>query len=161
MDKYTIFTNNSIVAEFLKDKGLPIDTKWVAAPAIEVLAAAKSAAHQGSIVVSNPLAGVRFATHPLFSQSTLPPTPGRGSNATQKIASINPYLSLLVSPTLDTVDFSSVRRVDEALNLYKKNARLRFLAHNDDAIKAFQTADLQILVAIMTQLAEATAPKPD
>ena len=154
MDNYTLFTNNSIVAEFFENKGLPIETKWIAAPAIEVLSAAKSAARQGAVVLSNPLAGVRSAQPPLFSQSNLPPTPGRGS--TQKISSINPYLTVLASPKMETVDFNSVQRLDEALGLYKKNARLRFLAHNDDAIKAFQTSDLEMIVATLTHLANIT-----
>ncbi|MCL2216491.1 MAG: hypothetical protein FWB91_05655 [Defluviitaleaceae bacterium] len=153
MDKYTVFTNNSIVVEFLENKGLPMEIKWVAASAVEVLSAAKTAARQGAIVLSNPLAGVRSAS-PLFSPSNLPPTPGRG--AAQKISSINPYLTILVSPVMETVDFSSVQRIDEALGLYKKNARLRFLAHNDDAIKAFQTSDLEIIIATLAHLANIT-----
>jgi len=155
MDNYTIFTNNSIVAEFLEQKGLPIEVKWVAAPAIEVLSAAKSVARQGCVVISNPLAGVRNAAPPMFSAPITPPSPGR----TGKIASINPYLSVLVSPKLDTVDFNSVKRVDEAMTVYKKNARLRFLSHTDEAIKLFQTADLEIIVATLAHLANLTKQK--
>jgi len=33
---------------------------------------------------------------------------------------------------------------------------LRFLANNDDAIKAFQTADLEIIVATLAHLANIT-----
>ncbi|MCL2841116.1 MAG: hypothetical protein FWE05_10140 [Defluviitaleaceae bacterium] len=153
MDNYIVYTNNSIVAEFLNHKGLPIEVKWVASSATEVLSAAKSAIRQGAIVISNPLAGVRNAESPVFSSPLTPPPPNR--NIPQSVSSINPYLSILVSPQLDTVDFSSVKRIDDAMTIYKKNARLRFLAHNDDVIKAFQTSDLEIIVATLAHLAQA------
>jgi hypothetical protein len=106
---------------------------------MEVLAAAKSAARLGAVVISNPMAGVRTTT-PLFGSS------GFEKQSTPGIKSINPYLSVLASEGHGTVDFISVKTIDEALSLYKKNARLRFAAHNDDMIKAFQAADLEMLL---------------
>ena len=155
MDKFTIFTNNSVVVDFFDQRAIPIDIKWVSAPAIEVLAAAKSAASLGAIILSNPMAGVR-TSQPLFGPSGFERPAslgGRNPNSgSPAIRSINPYLSVLATPPQGTVDFLSVKNIDEALNLYKKNARLRFLAHNDDTIKAFQASDLEILVATMTAL---------
>lgn len=153
MKNYTVFTNNSVVAEFFELKDFPIEVKWLAAPAMEVLAAAKSAAHLGAVILSNPLAGVR-TSQPLFGISTFekPPSVGGRDSSSPKTRSINPYLSVLAGPTCGTVDFVSVKNTDEALTLYKKNARLRFITHNDDTIKAFQAVDLEMLLNTMTEL---------
>jgi len=153
MEKYTLFTNNTLAAEFFANKDLPLEVRWVAAPAIDVLSAAKSAARQGGIVLSNPLSGVR-STQPLFPGiPTLPGRPPTPRSSGPNVSSINPYLSVLVSPHLETVDFGSVQRLDEAMSLYKKNARLRFQAHNDEAIKNYQKMDMEIVVATLTHLA--------
>lgn len=150
--EYTIFTNNSFVAEFFEHKSFPVEIKWVAAPAMEVLAAAKSAAHLGAVILSNPMAGVRTSQQ-LFGPSGFEKPPSLGArSAPPKIRSINPYLSVLASPARGTVDFVSVKNIDEALTLYKKNARLRFLSHNDDTIKAFQATDLEMLISTITAL---------
>ena len=147
-----MFTNNSLVADFFEQrKEGPIVIKWVAAPAIDVLVAAKSAAKNGAIILSNPMQGVR-TTQPLFGPSSFDKPPTSGSRATPSIRSINPYLSVLAAPAQGMVDFISVKNVDEALALYKKNARLRFVAHGDDTIKAFQAADMEMLLATMTAL---------
>jgi len=151
MDNFTLFTNNSIVAEFFTNKEMPIEVKWIAAPTMEVLIAAKNAAKQGAVILSNPLQGVR-TSQPIFSPSAKPPPPGRQAS---NISSINPYLTVLTSPPGDTVDFGSVKRIDEALSLYKKNARLRFLSHNDEAIKTFQAVDLEITLATIAHFANA------
>jgi hypothetical protein len=150
MDSLTVFTNNSVVAEFIEHKGLVIDVKWIAAPAMDVLAAAKTAAQLGAVVLSNPMSGVRTAQS-LFGSSSFekPPSVGARSLTPPKIRSINPYLSVLAAPSRGTVDFVSVKNVDEALTLYKKNARLRFIAHNDDTIKAFQAVDLESFIHTM------------
>jgi hypothetical protein len=154
MTKYTVYTNNSVVAEFFEQKNLPVEVKWVAAPAMDVLAAAKSAAHLGAVVLSNPMSGVRTA-QPLFGASSFekPPSLNRASSSVApKIRSINPYLSVLTGESRGTVDFVSVKNIDEALTIYKKNARLRFAAHNDDTIKAFQAVDLEMLLNTLTVL---------
>ncbi|MCL1862552.1 MAG: hypothetical protein FWF78_03185 [Defluviitaleaceae bacterium] len=154
MDKFTVFTNNSIVADFFQERaGGPIEIKWVAAPAIDVLSAAKTAAHQGAVILSNPMQGVR-TSQPLFGPSsfdrnTPPPPAGRSAPS---VRSINPYLSVLAGPAQGMVDFVSVKNIDEALTLYKKNARLRFVSHGDDTIKAFQAADMEMLFATITAI---------
>ena len=150
MEKFTIVTNNSIVLEFYNKKELPVEIKWVATPATDVVSVARSAVHQGAVMLSNPLTGVRTAQpSSIFSQSNTPPAPGRA--ATSKITSINPYLSILLSPLQDVLDFSSSQRLDEALKLFKRNARLRIMAQSDDAIKAFQTSDLESIAAAVNR----------
>ena len=152
MADYTVFTNNSIVVEFFAQKNLPIEVKWVAAPAIEILAAAKTAAHLGAVILSNPMAGVR-TSQSLFGPSGFErPQPLGVHTSAPKIRSINPYLSVLASKSHGTVDFISVKNIDEALSLYKRNARLRFAGHSDDTIKAFQALDLEILLNTITAL---------
>ncbi|MCL2225944.1 MAG: hypothetical protein FWB96_13330 [Defluviitaleaceae bacterium] len=151
MDDYTVYTNNSVVAEYFAEKELPIEVKWVAAPAMEVLSAAKSAAHLGAVILSNPMSGVR-TSQPLFGPASFERPNSRASSAPPKIRSINPYLSVLAGPSRGTVDFVSVKNIDEALTLYKKNARLRFVGHNDDTIKAFQSLDLETLLATITAI---------
>ncbi|MCL1877873.1 MAG: hypothetical protein FWF80_03375 [Defluviitaleaceae bacterium] len=156
---FIVFTNNSVVADFFENKGLPLEIKWVSAPAIKVLEAAKSAAHLGSIIISNPMSGVR-TTQPLFGPSSFEKPPSAGNRTSTNIRSINPYLSVLTMPGGDTVDFVSVKNIDEALQLYKKNARLRFAAHTDDTIKAFQATDLEMLLATLTTIEKLNDP-PD
>jgi hypothetical protein len=53
---------------------------------------------------------------------------------------------------MDTVDFHSLKRLDEALSLYKKNAKLRFIAHSDDSIQHFQAVDLKIMLHTLSLL---------
>lgn len=159
---FIVFTNNSVVADFFEQKGLPVEIKWVAAPAINVLEAAKSAASLGAVILSNPMVGIR-TTQPLFGPSSFekPPSTVTGGATGQKIRSINPYISVLAAQGGGTVDFVSVKNIDEALTLYKKNARLRFTAHTDDSIKAFQANDLETLLATLTALQEMSNPPPE
>jgi len=146
---YIIFTNNSFVAEFFDEKrDMPGEIKWLNAPAMDVLSAAKSAAHGGTIILSNPMSGVRTG---MMTFDISPAFGGRPA-APPKIRSINPYLSILAEPSRGTVDFASVRNLDEALTIYKKNARLRFISHNEDTVKQFQAADLESLLATMAAL---------
>ncbi|MDR0272132.1 MAG: hypothetical protein LBI27_02290 [Clostridiales bacterium] len=154
MGKYTVYTNNSIVAEFFEQKNFAIEVKWISAPAIEVLSAAKTAAHLGAVILSNPMSGVKTST-PLFGPSGFERTPALSGGGRPKIRSINPYLSVLAGESRDTVDFDSVRNIDEALTLYKQNARLRFIAHSDDTIKAYQATDLEVLISTITALESA------
>jgi len=149
MEKHTIFTNNSIAAELFTGREDFFEVKWIAAPAMDVLAAVKAAARAGGVVLSNPLSGVRTSQQ-LFGTNAFEKSVPGGRSAQPKVRSINPYLSVLLGPSLHgTVDFVSVKNVDEALTVYKKNARLRFAAHNDDAIKAFQAVDLEVLLATL------------
>ena len=150
MDKLTVFTNNGVVVEFFTQKDIQVDIKWIAAPAIEVLAAAKHAARLGSVILSNPMVGLQTAL-PFFGSSGFDKSLSAGSKA-PRIKAINPYLSVLASPPEEMVDFISVKNIDDALALYKKNARLRFIAHNDDAIRKFQTDDIETLLNTLTAM---------
>ena len=142
MDNNTVYTNNSVIIEFFEHKGMTVDTKFFAAPAIEVLTSVKTAVNHGAVLLSNPLAGVRN-TNPVFPSAKFS-TSSRPN--TQKVTAINPYISLLVSQANGTVDFQSARKLEEALTVYKKNARLRFMPHNDEAIKNFQLSDLELIL---------------
>jgi len=152
MSSLDLYTNNSTAAEFFDQQELPIEIKWIGTTTMDVLQAAKNAIRQGGLLLSNPLSGVR-STSQTPSMFSRPPgkAPAINRTAEPKIISINPYLSLLVSsPIKNTVDFTSVKRIDEALALYKKNARLRFLAHTEEAIKNFQTIDLQMMLVALS-----------
>ena len=135
-----IFTNNPIAVTHFKQTGADYDVRWMATPAMEVLAAARTAIHQGSVLCSNPMSGVQTRVSRLADKK-----------ADQPIA-INPYISLAVTPPQDAVDFGSVKRINEALSIYRKNARLRFFAHNDDAVMMFQMADMDVLLSVLAAL---------
>ena len=105
------------------------EVKWQSSPAMEVLVAARAAIRQGASLVSDPLSGVR----------------SQGPNSTPK--AFNPYVSIVVTQPLESVDFQSVKRIDEALAVYRKNAKLRFYPHSDDAILTFQELDMKLLIA--------------
>ena len=109
----------------------------MSASAVEVLVAAKTAAREGAVLLSNPLCGMRTA-RPFVVSDSLPSVP--------KITSINPYLSMLMNFHGDTVDFESIRSISEAIALYKKNARLRLMAHNDNTLQEFQVIDLHMIM---------------
>ena len=152
--KHMIFTNNPILVEYLKgqpDEAFDVndfEIKWVGAPAMDVLTAVRAAIHQGAALVSSPLAGVRMnpprRTDSRTGHRILPPS---------KPVAFNPYLSVAVSAQQESVDFQSVKRIDEALSVYRKNARLRFIAHNDDAVNQFQMADMNMLLSFLSSLA--------
>ena len=198
MNDYIVFTNNSIVAEFFSQKDYPLEIKWIAAPAIQVLTSAKSVARLGAVILSNPMGGVRpanplmpiFESPPFLNKKTKsdkpekfdklekfagPENPDKLSKLDKferldkldkfdksqasappanapRIASLNPYISLLIRRTAETVDFASVKKLDEAINIYKKNTRLRYIAHNEDTIKAYQTVDLEMLAHTLAAL---------
>jgi len=59
---------------------------------------------------------------------------------------------MLVSEPNETVDFLSVKNVDAAISFYKKNARMRFMSHKEDALKSFQISDLEAVAAILASL---------
>lgn len=149
LDNFTVFTNNAVAIEFFEHKEIVVDTKWFASTAIEVLKSVKTAVRNGSVLVGNPLSGVRNAAS-LFSSGTKPPPTGR--TAAPKVSSINPYISLLITKEGSTVDFQSVKKLDEALDIYKKNARLRFVTHNDEAVKNFQILDLEGILLTLSGL---------
>jgi hypothetical protein len=144
---YTAFTNNNVVAEFFKEKPeIGCTVKWVSAPAMEVLTAARVAIRQGALLVSNPLVGINLPVVQAHGKGV------RALSPASKSAVVNPYLTLLTTEPDSTVDFRSLKRVDEALTLYKKNARLRFVAHSDEAVQHFQMIDLKCMLMALSEL---------
>ena len=153
---YMIFTNNPAVVEQLKAQpDGRYDIKWIGSPAMDVLVAARAAVHQGGTLVSNPLTGVRMNNNPFQPQNL------RARNEKQTIGNIsksdkpiafNPYVSVLVASPQGAVDFQSVKRIDEALAVYRKNARMRFIAHSDDMVKRYQGMDVEHLLSVLTAL---------
>ena len=127
---YTIFTNNPIPQSHFAER-MDCEVKWQSSPAMEVLVTARAAIRQGASLVSDPLAGVR---------SLSPNSPPKA---------FNPYVSIIVTKPQEAVDFQSVKRIDEALAVYRKNAKLRFYPHSDEAIQTFQELDMTLLVAAM------------
>ncbi|MCL2187173.1 MAG: hypothetical protein FWC16_02765 [Defluviitaleaceae bacterium] len=143
---YTVYTNNNAVAEFFKQKPeLGCTVKWVSAPAMEVLSAARANIRKGAVLVTNPLIGIN-----------LPAVQAQGKSLRtvpiQKQGVVNPYLTVLTTSPNDTVDFQSVKRIDEALSLYKKNAKLRFISHSDDTVQHFQMYDLRCMMQMLQEL---------
>ena len=137
-----IYTNNSAVAAYFEN--LHPQVKWFNTPAVEVLAGAKSAAQLGCIILSSLTTGINASSRFEFKPSE--------TKTSQKIRTLNPFLSILVSCEQKTVDFDSVKNADEVLATYKRNARLRYLSHNDEEIRLFQAIDLQHLTDTITAL---------
>ena len=154
---YTIFTNNPVLAEFIKQQPEmeSHEVKLMSTPAMDVLLAVKSAIRQGAATVSNPMAGVRMTPPRLVKpQSREKPAGPIGIEkpATGKPVAVNPYVSIAVTTKQEAVDFKSIKAVDEAIELYRKNARLRFIGHSDEAIKSFQIADMEMLASVLSAL---------
>ncbi|MCL2355815.1 MAG: hypothetical protein FWC70_01490 [Defluviitaleaceae bacterium] len=147
---FTIYTNNSVVADFFGEKVAQYELKWVAAPAISVLEAVKGATRHGAIIKSDIMSGTREPQQLFGSSFERIQTP----DSRAPIRSINPYLSVITESGSGLVDFDSVKNIDEALRLYKKNAKLRFAAHNDDAIRRFQTDDMDVILVTLGALAK-------
>ncbi|MCL2500215.1 MAG: hypothetical protein FWE90_07750 [Defluviitaleaceae bacterium] len=144
----TVFTNNNVVADFFKiKKELDCTVKWVNATAMDVVTAARVAVRKGAVLVSNPMIGIDV---PAVQAPGRPRFPSHASKENPTI--FNPYLTLLTTNPNDTVDFQSLKRLDEALSLYKKNAKLRFIAHSDDSIQHFQAIDLKCLLQTLSLL---------
>ena len=137
MGSLVVYTNNGIVVEFFETKDAGVNVKWISAPVTEVLIAAKSAISKGSVLYSSPLAGVK----------TKPKLPFGQKPTGIAISSVNPYLSLLVSPPGKTMDFESARTIDNAIKVHKKSGKLRFISYDEDEIFEFQTTDLETLLA--------------
>ena len=131
-----IYTNNPQALQHF-EKRSDCQVKWQGSSAMEVLETAKAAIKKGAALISDPLVGVRI------------PTPGAKPQA------FNPYVSIVVTPPGESLDFQSVRRIDEALAVYRKNAKLRFYPHSDDAINMFQAIDMDMLAAAVPE------PAPD
>ena len=132
---YVIITNNPMVSNYFTSHPHPkIQVKLQSSPAMEVLVAARATIRQGAALISNPLAGVRMRR--------AEPTP----------EAFNPYVSMVVTAPGGAVDFQSIKRIDEAIAIYRKNARLRFLPHSDEAVMKFQEVDMSLLVSTLASL---------
>ena len=132
---YTVYTNNSALRAHLREfPSQNCKLIWLEAPAVEVLTTVKALIHQGAALGSDPLSGVQVVS-------------------SNKVAS-NPYISVLVTSTskAETVDFNSVKSIDEALTVYRKNAKLRFFPHNDEAVRKFQITDMEMLLYSLSSL---------
>ena len=120
-----LYTNNGAVVEFIKQRNVPIKVHYFTSPALEVLESLKIALNQGATLLSNPMAAGKI---------------------------INPYLTVISSHPKENIDFKSIRQADEAIKIYKKNIKLRYISHSDEDVHRFQTIDLEYTVKILAQL---------
>jgi len=156
---HKIFTNNSVLADYIKQQPemTGYELVWMSAPAMEVLVAVRAAVRQGAVLVSNPLSGVRMSQSRADKKTQ---GPKRGGFTDKPLSfggrpvAFNPYVSVLVTPPQDSVDFQSVKRIDEAVAVYKKNAGLRFSGRSDESIKQFQITDMDALMSVLTEIRE-------
>ena len=113
---------------------------------MDVLNAARVLIRRGAVLSSNPLVGVNVPTKqaaPRNVRTNLLPTK-------PSTAIFNPYLTVITSAPGEALDFQSLKKVDEAIALYTKNAKLRFVAHNDDAIAHFQMIDVRSMLQALS-----------
>jgi len=153
---HRIFTNNPLLAGYFN--GQPEmaahELIFMSTPASELLTAVRTAIREGGVLASNPLSGVRMSQNRVekptghkkggFADKTLP-FGGRP-------VAFNPYVSVLVTPSLGAVDFQSVKRIDEALAVYKKNAGLRFSGRSDESVKQYQMTDMDAMVVALAEI---------
>ena len=142
MEGLTIYTNNGIVVEYFEQIDQKPMVKWVSATVIEVIGAAKSAVGKGSVLFSS-LMDAKLS--PEFSR----PAPVGGQPKIAGKAVMNPYLSLLLGPPGQVMDFESARKLEDALKVYKRKGSQLYLVHSDEDIFKFQTGDLETLLATL------------
>ena len=147
---YTVFTNNNGAIEFFKQRPeLDCTVKWVGAPAMEVLKTARGLVQQGAALASNPLVGIDVPAQKATPRLTNNPA----SLLMRRSVIVNPYLTVITTTQPGgTVDFKSLKKMNEAVTAYKKNAKLRFIAHNDDTIAHFQAVDLREMLQALSVL---------
>ena len=133
MREFIVFSNNPATANFYNHHHMNDNLRWVAANTMEVLSATKAAILKGAVLKSDPLSGFKMQTTIFSAKPTI----------------VNPLLSLAVIQKPGQVDFNSVKTIEAAMTEFKKNARLRFKSHNDDAMNNFQMMDLEILVKVL------------
>ncbi|MCL2361339.1 MAG: hypothetical protein FWC73_05960 [Defluviitaleaceae bacterium] len=139
---YRIFTNNPLLDEHLKKlDDFKHEIVWMRHPASDVLVAVRTAVRKGAALASNLMSGVRSTQNKQLKRSTPP-----GFGLVQKPVAHNPYISVLVTPAKDAMDFQSIKQIEEALTIYRKNAGLRFMAHRDESVLQFQQADMDCLL---------------
>jgi len=143
---HRIFTNNPLLAEHIKQQPELQCHKleWMSTPAIEVLTAAKAAVREGAMLVSNPLSGVRTS----HKQAAKP-------------VAFNPYISVLATTSRGALDFNSVKGIDEALAVYRKNAGLRFSGRSDESVMSFQMADMELMLGVLVEIRGQTSDDSD
>lgn len=149
MDKISIITNNKLVPEFFQGVKDRLDIRFIGAPGMEIIKHARLAVNAGFVLLSNPLSGVRRQSV-LFSPRNTPPASRKPQ---QKVVQLNPYLSIIISGPQEMIDFRSIKELEEARELYNKNAKLRHQAHADESVKAFMQADLEAIRTTMATLA--------
>jgi hypothetical protein len=125
MAAYSIITNNPMVYD--RFRIICPDIIWVNAPVQETLTAARGAIQKGAILLSHPL-----------SDKIKP--------------GLSPYKSIIVSKPQTQVDFQSVRNIEESINVYKKNAKLKYLSFNDKVLNDFQLIDLDLIASALSGL---------
>jgi prephenate dehydrogenase len=123
---FTIITNNPLLYERFKKK-LKDDVVWVNASAQEVLTQVRNAIHKGAVLLSHPLSGSM--------------QPG-----------LSPYKSVLVSKPQPQVDFQSVKYIEEAAGIYRKNAKLKYMSYNDKMLNDFQVIDMDLMASALSGL---------
>jgi len=102
------------------------------APVTQVLNAVKEAVHRGAALLS-----------PLDAAVTR--------------YGLNPYKSVILSDTRGQLDFNSLKQVEEATALYKKNAAVRYRAYNEALLADFQSADAERFESALAGLPKADA----
>ena len=121
MKRIIIFTNNPAAAMKYEMTG---SVKFTGGPVINVLNAARDAVRKGAELISNPLPG--HTRHGL-----------------------SPYRSVAVSQAESHLDFSSLRRIEDAMAAYKKDVGLKYKAYNDAILADFKTEDIELLDAAL------------
>ena len=118
---------------------------WLNGTALEVIASARTAISRGAILLSDPMAAIR-PTISLFP----------GTRSSSSAPDINPFKSLLAVSDEEVkgflLDFNSMTLITEAMRLYKKNARLRYAALDDNASRNFQLMDFESMLKTIADL---------
>jgi len=166
---YTVFTNNPILGGHFKQHpemsgpDSKLEVKFLAIPAMDVLIAARGAVRQGAALISDPQVGIRLSqARPQRPPQGMRPSPvgfvdkkispfSPSFNSGKPVA-FNPYVSVAVTVPQESMDFQSIKKIEEAISLYRKNAKMRIIAHSDEAIQQFQEADMQVIMAVLAAL---------
>ncbi|MCL2372045.1 MAG: hypothetical protein FWC78_01405 [Defluviitaleaceae bacterium] len=146
---YPIYSNNPTLEEILERNRLiqlsddaMVEIVSITSSSMAVLNATKAAVRQGATLLSNPFAGLRTAWLANQILSPAPITPHTIDEAyIAKISAISPFISLLTTPPQEMIDFASIKILDQAIAIYKKKSKLRFIPHSDNLIRDFQATD--------------------
>jgi len=133
--KYIIITNNPYVEshKFEGPLAQQIEVVFKQAAAMGVLIAARTMVAKGGVLKSDPKGGIHL-------EAVRPGAKGKDVNP----FAFNPYISVVVTPQ-DAVDFASVKRLEEAIALFRKYGQTRFFSYTDDTVARFQMADSMLL----------------